>query len=94
MGREFTSPEAISWHISDILLDGWNNGGVVLGKAHRIKEFKVGDRAIHRPVCGAQIAHWDTHCQIAPGGWPKCLKCAKKTNLEPIPEVFEEAFRE
>ena len=82
-------PESVSWCIDQIALRGWDYEGIVLSKAHRIREKEVRPGWIqHIPICGAPVSHLANRCIAAPEKWPACRHCAKKLSPVSIPKVF------
>ena len=81
-------PEAISWCISAISLEYWENRGILLGKAHQAKQRG----AFHAAACGAQKSHHRDDCATAPVGWPACRHCSRRQPLSEVPRAFREAL--
>lgn len=84
--RQFVEPEAITWEINATTLRMWQENGVVLMKAHRVKEVESFGRPAHASLCGVP-GHLASACELAPEGWPKCKKCAGKLGTG-IPAVY------
>jgi hypothetical protein len=77
-------PEALSWCVSQLSVDYWENRGQMLEKAHKVKE----ERGFHIPTCGAQVQHSASECASAPIGWPACRHCWSRKREAVVPPVF------
>lgn len=80
--------EATSWCIDSLSLRHWDQSGVILQKAHRVRETTQYRHPVHMPLCGAQVAHSVATCVEAPPGWPACRHCARKLSPVTIPAVY------
>lgn len=81
-------PEALSWCISSIAFDCYEERGRVIEKAHRVFERTDGyGMRVHRPTCGAQVGHFSELCHPAPIDWPACRHCARRETPK-VPRAF------
>lgn len=89
--------EALTWCIGAISERAWREEGLILEKAHRVKAVRSGflhsesgePILIHKPVCGAQVKHYESECVEGNEGWPACRNCVRKT-VNNVPDAFRE----
>ena len=87
----FVMGEMFTWRIDDFSLRMWKSKGLLLMKAHRMKEVvdNLG-RTWKMPRCGAPVGYLSKSDEAAPPGWPQCKKCSKLPGPQ-IPRVFMDA---